>query len=119
MKLAAMVRFSHQPIQSGFDHRLGRFLLGILRDLSTWHKDERQYLQDNRDKRGTTLPGFQRGKLEKKSLTPEDLYDWEKFKQLHNKWHKKLAVVRVVLTSPISISGLNHRLESFCVPSFC
>jgi Transcription factor/nuclear export subunit protein 2 len=43
------------------------------------------------------LPGFQRGKQEKKSLSPEDMYDWEKFKQLHNKWHKKLAVVRAQL----------------------
>ena len=68
-------------------------MLGILRDLFAWHKDEKTYIQDNRDKRGAILPGFQRGKVEKKSLSPEDLYEWEKFKLLLNKWHKKLAAV--------------------------
>lgn len=71
----------------------GRFLLGILRDIAPWYQDMKVYIQENKDKKGAILPGFKRGRNEKKVLDQEDLHPWEDFKRLLNKWHKKLAAV--------------------------
>ncbi|OSD04328.1 hypothetical protein PYCCODRAFT_1444038 [Trametes coccinea BRFM310] len=74
----------------------GRFLLGILTDLSKWFHDEQLFLQENRTKSGGNtvwLPGL----LRRWPLKPqpvikqEDLINWEELKQVVRKWHRKLG----------------------------
>ncbi|KAH9899792.1 transcription factor/nuclear export subunit protein 2-domain-containing protein [Cubamyces lactineus] len=73
----------------------GRFLLGILTDISKWFQDEQLFLQENRTKSGGNtvfLPGLQlRWPLTPKPvIAQEDLITWADFKQVVRKWHRKL-----------------------------
>ena len=77
---------------------LGRFLLGILTDISKWFQDEQLFLQENRTKSGGNtvfLPGLQlRWPLTPKPvIAQEDLITWADFKQVVRKWHRKLGKV--------------------------
>ncbi|OSX60384.1 hypothetical protein POSPLADRAFT_1058548 [Postia placenta MAD-698-R-SB12] len=72
----------------------GRFLLGVLTDLSKWFKDEQSFKQDNRTKSGgkiTYLPGLQRKWSQKNIVAPEDLITWHDYKTIVKKWHRKLC----------------------------
>ena len=74
----------------------GRFLLGVLMDLSKWFTDEQLFLQDNRTKSGgkpVYLPGFQRRWGSKTVIALEDLLTWQEFRSVVRKWHRKLANV--------------------------
>ncbi|KAI9063149.1 hypothetical protein FKP32DRAFT_1651303 [Trametes sanguinea] len=74
----------------------GRFLLGILTDLSKWFHDEQLFLQENRTKSGGNtvwLPGL----LRRWPLKPQpvieqkDLINHEELRQVVKKWHRKLG----------------------------
>ncbi|RDX55708.1 hypothetical protein OH76DRAFT_1461168 [Lentinus brumalis] len=72
----------------------GRFLLGILTDISKWYQDEQLFLQENRTKSGgntTFLPGLKLRFLNKSVITQEDLISWNDWKQVVRKWHRKLG----------------------------
>ncbi|KAI0832504.1 transcription factor/nuclear export subunit protein 2-domain-containing protein [Trametes gibbosa] len=71
----------------------GRFLLGILTDISKWFQDEQLFLQENRTKIGSStvfLPGLQLRWTPKPVIAQEDLITWADFKQVVRKWHRKL-----------------------------
>ncbi|KAL1944225.1 hypothetical protein VTO73DRAFT_3410 [Trametes versicolor] len=71
----------------------GRFLLGILTDISKWFQDEQLFLQENRTKVSGTavfLPGLQLRFSPKPVIAEEDLITWADFKQVVRKWHRKL-----------------------------
>ncbi|KAI0776038.1 transcription factor/nuclear export subunit protein 2-domain-containing protein [Trametes elegans] len=73
----------------------GRFLLGILTDISRWFQDEQLFLQENRTKSGGNtvfLPGLQLRwtPIPKPVIAQEDLITWADFKQVVRKWHRKL-----------------------------
>ncbi|ESK93722.1 tho2 protein [Moniliophthora roreri MCA 2997] len=70
----------------------GRFLLGILTDLSKWHQDEQVYIQDNRSKVGgkTVLHAGLQLKYQL-PMPPENQLKWREFRTVVRKWHKKLA----------------------------
>ncbi|KAI0722891.1 transcription factor/nuclear export subunit protein 2-domain-containing protein [Earliella scabrosa] len=73
----------------------GRFLLGILTDISKWYKDEHLYMQENRTKFGGNtvwLPGMQlRFSATRGTVAQEDLISWNDYKQVVRKWHRKLG----------------------------
>lgn len=74
----------------------GRFLLGILTDISKWFQDEQLFLQENRTKVSGTavfLPGLQLRFSPKPVIAEEDLITWADFKQVVRKWHRKLNKV--------------------------
>ena len=75
----------------------GRFLLGILTDISKWYKDEHLYMQENRTKSGGNtvwLPGMQlRFSATRGTVAQEDLISWNDYKQVVRKWHRKLGKV--------------------------
>ena len=128
-----------------FHNCIGRFLVGILKDLWKWQQDEELYKQDNRTKSGgktVLLPGMQMKWSNKITITPEDLLSWPALKTIMKKWHRKLGKVSVYGPSavwmkqitPIVVSpGLhtNGRLhaclqrhhrsqgDSSCLPSCC
>ncbi|KAI0650660.1 transcription factor/nuclear export subunit protein 2-domain-containing protein [Trametes meyenii] len=73
----------------------GRFLSGILTDISKWCQDEQLFLQENRTKSGGNtvfLPGLQLrwAPTPKPVISQEDLITWNDFKQVVRKWHRKL-----------------------------
>ncbi|KAL0063115.1 THO2 plays a role in transcriptional elongation [Marasmius tenuissimus] len=70
----------------------GRFLLGLLTDLSKWHQDEQAYIQDNRSKVGgkTILHSGLQTKYQI-PMPPENQLKWREFKTILRKWHKKLT----------------------------
>ncbi|HEV7735933.1 MAG TPA: hypothetical protein VGO47_00960 [Chlamydiales bacterium] len=65
-----------------------------MRELASWHKEETKYLQNIKDKQNSFLPGFSRGRFERKKMGMDDVVDWEIFKVLLKKWHMKLGAVR-------------------------
>ncbi|CCJ30037.1 unnamed protein product [Pneumocystis jirovecii] len=82
----------------------GRFLREILIDLFSWYKDETVY---NKEAKGTkNLPGFQkrwssgfRDKFQE-CINDDDMLQYEEFKRLMYKWHRKLnQVFKICLDS--------------------
>ncbi|KAG5519102.1 hypothetical protein PMAC_002189 [Pneumocystis sp. 'macacae'] len=82
----------------------GRFLREILADLFSWYKDEAVY---NKEAKGTkNLPGFQkrwssgfRDKFQE-HINDDDMLQYEEFKRLMYKWHRKLnQVFKICLDS--------------------
>ncbi|KAK7060210.1 THO2 plays a role in transcriptional elongation [Paramarasmius palmivorus] len=70
----------------------GRFLLGILTDLSKWHQDEQAYIQDNRSKVGGKVVLHAGLQLKYQlPMPPENQLKWKDFRTVLRKWHKKLA----------------------------
>ncbi|CAA7260264.1 unnamed protein product [Cyclocybe aegerita] len=72
----------------------GRFLLGVLRDLLTWHLDEAAFIQDNRAKvagKTVILPGFLQKWSSKAVPTAANILKWSEFQQIVRKWHRKIA----------------------------
>ncbi|KAG4304108.1 hypothetical protein PORY_002472 [Pneumocystis oryctolagi] len=72
----------------------GRFLREILTDLFVWYKDESVY---NKEAKGVkSLPGFQKrwfsgfGEKFQEHINDDDLLQYEEFKRLMYKWHRKL-----------------------------
>ena len=105
----------------------GRFLLGVLRDVLTWHLDESAYFQDSRTKVGgkTVIhPGLQRS-FSNKPVSQDSLLDWPEFQKVLRKWHRKLANVGVIhsyafflhVIVVIHSSALSnaYKLESSCM----
>ena len=94
---------------------LGRFLLGILTDISKWFQDEQLFLQENRTKSGGNtvfLPGLQlRWPLTPKPvIAQEDLITWADFKQVVRKWHRKLYKVGIIAIDLLLTWQLNVRV---------
>lgn len=79
----------------------GRFLREILIDLFSWYKDETVY---NKEAKGTkNLPGFQkrwssgfRDKFQE-CINDDDMLQYEEFKRLMYKWHRKLNQVFYII----------------------
>lgn len=74
----------------------GRFLCGILADLSRWDADEQLFMQDNRMKSGgkyVYLPGFQIRWTSKPVYGIEDIIEWPAYKKILRKWHRKILKV--------------------------
>ncbi|KTW25881.1 hypothetical protein T552_03155 [Pneumocystis carinii B80] len=82
----------------------GRFLEEILTDLSIWYKDEVVY---NKEAKGIkNLPGFQKRwsfssrDKPQEHINDEDMLQYEEFKRLMYKWHRKLnQVFKICLDS--------------------
>ncbi|EMR10044.1 hypothetical protein PNEG_01798 [Pneumocystis murina B123] len=82
----------------------GRFLEEILTDLSIWYKDEIVY---NKEAKGIkNLPGFQKRwsfsfrDKPQEHINDEDMLQYEEFKRLMYKWHRKLnQVFKICLDS--------------------
>ncbi|GJE84409.1 THO complex subunit 2 [Phanerochaete sordida] len=73
----------------------GRFLLGILGDISKWHQDEQLFMQDNRVKSGgkvSYLPGFMLTFSGRANVAIDDIIKWQQFRSVCKKWHRKLAI---------------------------
>ncbi|KZS97683.1 hypothetical protein SISNIDRAFT_481583 [Sistotremastrum niveocremeum HHB9708] len=68
----------------------GRFLMGILTNLSRLHDNEEAWKKYNMSG-NDVLPGFQRSWTGKEKLERSDLLAWSEFRSLNKKWHKKLA----------------------------
>lgn len=70
----------------------GRFLATVLADLTSWHKDEHQF---NQEARGSKfLPGFQKKwSPDDSTLTDDNILQYDEFKKLMGKWHRKLTNV--------------------------
>ncbi|OBZ76414.1 THO complex subunit 2 [Grifola frondosa] len=72
----------------------GRFLFGILTDLSRWFNDEQLFIQENRSKIGGKLvyfPGLQLRFASKPTIAQEDIIKWPDFKLIMRKWCRKLT----------------------------
>jgi hypothetical protein len=84
----------------------GRFLRGVLADLSKWHNDQAQYTSDSQTvTRGTVVyhPGFIQ-KWTSKPIDQGDQLEWgTEFRRLIRKWHLKLSkagISRLFLSIP-------------------
>lgn len=95
---------------------LGRFLMEILKELSSWHKDKTVY---EKKAYGTKkdLPGF--AKRLDKAGKPEVLLDYEDFRRLLYRWHKNLLdAIKSCMASTEYMRLKNAIMVSKCVATY-
>lgn len=103
MKLGIMVRqmFLYQFNRFSDNLWKGRFLRGVLSDLSQWYMSEKAYDAGQRHKSGSKTaisPGFCKRWIKEGTPTQEDLLPYGDFKFFVRKCHRKLGRVRDIST---------------------